>query len=61
MSGPTARTFESLAEYQDFLMHQAAVKRTIGLHLTVYEKDTDFTGALMTQWLQYFQENSLAK
>ena len=32
-----------------------------GKTIKEYEKDADISGALMTQWLQYFQENSLAK
>ena len=32
-----------------------------GKTIKEYQKDNDIRGALMTQWLQYFQENSLAK
>ena len=32
-----------------------------GKTIKEYEKDADISGALMTQWLRYFQENSLAK
>jgi len=32
-----------------------------GKTIKEYEKDGDISGALMSQWLRYFQENSLAK
>lgn len=32
-----------------------------GKTIKEYEKDADVSGALMAQWLRYFQENSLAK
>jgi hypothetical protein len=32
-----------------------------GKTIKEYDKDADISGALMTQWLRYFKENSLAK